>query len=146
MSNGKGVISADEFGKRLAALCLKRGGGGMPKRQRDQHILLKSIALMLNRDTVYAETELNLRIQSWLDAIGQEIQIDHVSLRRHLVDEGYVVRDPAGANYRPVSDTHSEMFDPSIDELTPHSIIDDAMQVREERKRRFLNDGTNADR
>jgi len=103
MNVGNGAITADEFRKRLAALCLKRGGGGMPKRRRDQHILLKSIALTLDRNAVYTEAELNLRIQSWLELVGHEIQVDHVSLRRHLVDEGYLTRDPAGDTYVPVT-------------------------------------------
>ena len=79
-------ISLSDFKKRLIAICLSGGGRGMPKKPRDQQILLKSVVLTLNDSHVYTEKELDLNLKSWLTNIGSSIELDHVTLRRHLVD------------------------------------------------------------
>ena len=140
MSDSQSKISAGEFKQRLAVLCLKKGGGGLPSKRRDQQILFKSIALTLDITRNYTEAELNDRLQDWLARVGRHVQIDHVSLRRHLVDEGYVVRDPAGRSYRLVDSAKTDRFDPEIESIDPHLVIDEAIRRREERKRQYLGD------
>ena len=38
-------------------------------------------------------------LKGWLALAGPRVELDHVSLRRSLVDEGYLVRDAAGVAY-----------------------------------------------
>ena len=40
---------------------------------------------------------LNAELQQWLFEVGGGMDIDHVTLRRYLVDEGYLVRDAKGS-------------------------------------------------
>ena len=79
-------IRTAEFKNRLAVLCLRGRGGGFPRKHRDQHILFKSITLMLETKRDYSETEVNECLAIWLSHVGRSIEIDHVSLRRYLVD------------------------------------------------------------
>ena len=129
------MISADQFKSRLEVLCLRGGGRGLPRKPRDRHILFKSIVLMLDPEKIYSETEINRGIETWLAEIGQTVEIDHVTLRRHLVDEGYLKRDNTGATYKVSTEEMSEVFDPAIDSLVPELIIVAAREHMERKKR-----------
>ena len=117
----------------------------MPRRRRDQHILLKSVVLTLDPGGLYSEKELNARLKWWLANVGQELQVDHVSIRRYLVDEGYVIRDPAGMTYRPAKEAHSDLFDSAVDRLSPEAVIREAVGEQQNRKRDFLSGSTNVE-
>ncbi len=93
-------ISAEEFSRRLRALARGGVGPGLPRRSGDAHILLEAVALTLTVAPTYTEKELGEALREWLAAAGPRVDIDPVSLRRHLVDAGYLVRDPAGRSYR----------------------------------------------
>jgi hypothetical protein len=131
------AISAAEFERRMTALCLGGVGPALPRRRRDRHILLKSVALLLGHGTAYTERTINSLIGSWLEAAGPAVRLDHVSLRRHLVDEGYVVRDPAGGTYQVCpSPASPEPFDPAVDGLDPLGAVRAARAARQERRQR----------
>ena len=130
-------ISVAEFKHRLEAICLSHGGGGLPRKRRDQDILFKSIMLVIDPARTYTESELNQVLEKWLSEVGQTVEIDHVSLRRHLVDAGYLSRDLAGASYQVCQEAISDLFEPAVDELDPVRVIEDARQFREEKKRQY---------
>ncbi|MCB0194610.1 MAG: DUF2087 domain-containing protein [Anaerolineae bacterium] len=132
------TISVAEFKTRLETLCTKGGGRGLPRSGHDQQILFKSIVLTLDSQRAYTETDLNQALGQWLVQVGQTIEIDHVSLRRHLVDEGYISRDSAGGLYT-VSTAASDQFDPGIDALDPATVIVEAQLERERKKQEYLN-------
>jgi len=93
-------ITAGEFEERIAALCLSGAGAAFPRRQRDRHILCRSMVQMLDARENYSEADLNDALRRWLSEIGTTFEMDHVTLRRYLVDEGYVLRDADGSRYR----------------------------------------------
>jgi hypothetical protein len=130
-------ISATEFKQRLEAICLSHGGGGLPRKRRDQDILFKSIMLFIDSTKAYSENELNQVLEKWLSEVGQTVAIDHVSLRRHLVDAGYLRRDLAGAVYKVHPGAISALFEPAVDELDPARVIEKARQLRAEKKRQY---------
>lgn len=130
-------ISTREFERRMIALCLGGVGPALPRRWRDRHIFLRSVALLLGDGRVYTEPEINRLLTSWLDAVGPDVRLDHVSLRRHLVDEGYVVRDPAGRTYEVRSSQEQRLlFEPGVDNADPLAAVRTARAEREERARR----------
>jgi hypothetical protein len=134
----KSNIELTEFKNRLAVLCLQGGGRGLPRKPRDRHILFKSVTLLLDPKKSYAETEINQQLGQWLAEIGQTVEVDHVTLRRYLVDEGYLERDPAGKNYRVSTQTMPDIFAPDIESLNQHLIIEKAKARREQEKRDHL--------
>ena len=131
-------ISTNEFIQRLEALCLSAGGRGLPKKRRDWDILFKSIMLTLDLKRNYSEKEINRALEEWLADIGQAIEIDYVTLRRHLVDTGYLIRDLAGRSYRIGLDAMAGLFEPATDTVNPAAVIEEARRRKEERKRQHL--------
>jgi hypothetical protein len=93
------LITATEFEQRLAALCLGGAGAAFPRRDRDRHVLYRSILLTLDVTENYSEKALNAELQKWLSEVATGMDIDHVTLRRYLVDEAYLFRDAKGSTY-----------------------------------------------
>jgi hypothetical protein len=130
-------ITSEEFEKRLIALCLSGTGSGFPKRRRDRSILLLSLVLSMNVPETCSESELNDAIKTWLRNVGRRIEIDHTTLRRTLVDEGYLTRSRDGATYR-IRVTNREFdVDPSALDIRPESIIERAELETSARRRLF---------
>ena len=131
------TICTREFEQRMIALCLGGVGPALPRRRRDRHILLKSVVLLLGHGRAYTEAAINDLLESWLDAVGPAVRLDHVSLRRHLIDRGYVVRDPAGGTYQVCpSQARRCLFEPGVDDVNPLAAVRAARAEREERRRR----------
>jgi tRNA(Arg) A34 adenosine deaminase TadA len=83
-------------------LCVRRGislGGLASGRQEDFRTVLAAAALALGEGDVYDERAVNARLQAWLGAPGAMLDVDHVELRRWLVDTGLVGRDGYGHRY-----------------------------------------------
>ncbi len=99
MENREPLIDEAEFRRRLTALCASGVGPGLPRKRRDTHILLRSMAMSFDPAGRYTERAVGEVLKHWLELAGPRVELDHVSLRRSLVDEGYLVRDPAGAAY-----------------------------------------------
>jgi hypothetical protein len=65
--------------------------------------------------------------------------LDYVSLRRALVDEGFLHRDSSGNHYTLDLTPFSDQFDPEIRSLDLLQLISDAIKEKERRKQEFLN-------
>lgn len=132
------LITADEFKHRLEALCLSPGGRGLPRKRRDWDILFKSITLTLEPGRDYSEKEINQALEEWLADVGQAIEIDCVTLRRHLVDAVYLIRDPAGMSYRVGLEVMADLFEAAADMIDPAAVVEEARRRREQRKQQYL--------
>lgn len=128
-------ISVNEFRRLLENISR---GKGFPRKRRQQHVLLKSVVLLLEPGQDYSERQINDTLQKWLDTVGKSIEIDHVSLRRRLVDEGYLIRDRDGRRYRADEANMGSLFEPAINAIYPVAVIEGAEQRRAMRKREFL--------
>ena len=92
------VVPQDEAARRLRALSSGGVGPGLPRRRRDQWILLHAACSALPPAPL-DERALNEMLKAWLLGLGPRVDLDHVSLRRALVDDGFVERTPDGASY-----------------------------------------------
>ena len=94
-------IGPDQYARRIRAL-LSRGGltNALPRRERDRWILYHAIARRFALGERLSEREADARIADFLLGPGHFLELDRVTLRRALVDEGFVDRDPAGHSYR----------------------------------------------
>lgn len=114
-------IPAAELAARFVTLCTRGGTGrDWPRKQRDRWILLRALQARLVSEASLGEREVTARIQDWLLGPGRDFAIDAVSLRRALVDEGFLDRDDYGRAYR-VSSRHEhrvrfEDMPPDLDE------------------------------
>jgi len=129
------IISVEEFEKRLAAICLNGSGASFPRKSRDRQILYCSIIQTLDRARKYSEPELNDALQEWLLHIGTCLDMDHVTLRRYLIDERYLSRDANGTAYQiNAARIDSIEFEPSIAAIDPVTVIQTAKDRMAERK------------
>lgn len=129
-------VTEAEFRKRLPILC-RQNAGFFPRKPRDQHILFKSLCLTLEPGRPYSETDLNLALETWLQTIGTAVEIDHVTLRRYLVDAGYIERDAAGSSYHLVSGDPDVAFEAAIAALDQPALLAEAEARREAAKRKY---------
>ena len=88
------MIEPEEFVERLCRLAADRGPRRFPRKPRDREILMKSITLLLRSDATYSEPEINAALQDWSREVAPAIDIDHVTLRRLMVDHGHLERTP----------------------------------------------------
>jgi len=65
----------------------------------DFALMMAAAAGAFALDGEYAEREVNDRLRAWLAGAGAMIDVDHVELRRWLVDTGVLVRDGFGRAY-----------------------------------------------
>lgn len=133
-------IEISEFKNRFVSLIM--GGQGFPKKHVDRHILLISAALGLEPQRQYTESELNDALRKWTAHFGEPVSLDHVSLRRFLVDEGYLWRDGAGKRYELTTTGWPYAFDPSIRTLDLDVLIDEARAARELKKQQYMTRST----
>ena len=101
MSHAPVRIGPDEYARRIRALLLRGGlSNALPRRERDRWILFHAIACRFARKEQLSEREADGRIADFLLGPGHFLELDRVTLRRALVDEGFVDRDPSGHSYR----------------------------------------------
>ena len=92
------VVPLEEAARRLRALTSGGVGPGLPRRRRDQWILLYTASCALPSGPL-DERSLNEMLKAWLVGLGPRVDLDHVSLRRALVDDGFIERTPDGGRY-----------------------------------------------
>jgi hypothetical protein len=108
------MISLEEFVERVLKLGADRGPRGFPRARRDREILMKSITLELDEKATYSEREVNEQLKRWLREIAPAIDVDHVALRRTLVDYGYLERTRDGSKYRVGFPPNAVAFDVEV--------------------------------
>jgi hypothetical protein len=96
MSKRKRPINSKEFKERVVDLCLKSGSSGLPRKARDRHIVLKSVAMTLDPHRAMTAEEVDNAIERWAWVVAQRLEVDRVTLRRGLVHEGYLNCDRNG--------------------------------------------------
>ncbi len=130
-------ITDSQFRERFGALYF--GGQDLPKKPLDRQIVLISAILGLERQRKYSESELNDELRKWTALFGQRYNLDHVTLRRYLVDERYIVRDTSGGSYELGSlDLLPTTFDPTLASFDLKALISEAKSAQELKKRQYL--------
>jgi hypothetical protein len=133
------AITAPEFKKRLARLCLSGQSNELPRKQRDRHIILKSIALDLSKNQTYSEREINAALMRWIGEVGHALAVDHAALRRSLVDEKYLERSEGGAVYRVAPSGGAGWFAAEVEGIQPALVIEEAILAAAARREQFRN-------
>ncbi|WP_082709996.1 DUF2087 domain-containing protein [Burkholderia sp. TSV86] len=74
----------------------------------DMTVTLAMAAMCIPANVALAESAVNQALRRWLDEEGAMLRIDHVELRRTLIDMGYWQRDGFGRTYerRPLPVDH----------------------------------------
>src|ERR1051325_4401892 len=101
----------------------------LPTRPADLKLLLRLAASRLEPGRSYREAEINELLREWLATFSAPQGIDHVTLRRCLVDFGHLQRDKAGERYR-----LNPLFRPAA-AANPAAVLDEIRRERAARKR-----------
>ena len=111
---------------------------GFPKRPEHRDILLAVAAMTLIRRRPYAEPEVNEVLLEWLASVRGAI--DHVTLRRRMVDCGFLRRTRDGSRYfLDYGRVAGILGNPAI-EIDAAVILDNVLRERGARKRVYTKD------
>jgi hypothetical protein len=103
----------------------------------DRAVLFKSVLLSMEDGgaALRTELEINEMLKSWLAEVGRNVDVDHVALRRALVDDGWLVRSADGRAYRAADGRGAAELDASIEDVDPREAIRRAEEAAARRKR-----------
>lgn len=104
----------------------------LPKKRSEAEVVMALSVVGLKVDTFYDETEINTHLSAWLEPITSVA--DYVTLRRELVDLGFLRRASDGAIYRTVSERVDELLTPAAQQIDPKAIFAQVESARIERK------------
>ena len=88
--------------ERFRKLAIKRGltpGALLDASPEDFNLLLLSLRREFVTARLYNESEINEQLKNWLQTVGAMLEVDHVELRRWLVDLAILARDAYGHVY-----------------------------------------------
>ncbi|MGH0030656.1 MAG: DUF2087 domain-containing protein [Myxococcota bacterium] len=117
------MIGPEEFVERLCLVGADRGPRGFPRKERDRQILMKSIVMLMDSGRTYGEGEINQLLIEWNREVAPAVRIDHVSLRRWLVDYGHLERTASGSAYRVGFPPRPLAFDLEVDDLDVRATV-----------------------
>lgn len=132
-------VTSSRFKERFVSIVL--GGRALPRKRLDRNVLLRSAVQGLDPGRGYSEPGLNDVLLDWTARFGEDLGLDHVTLRRFLVDEGYLIRDAAGEEYV-LGPARAYTFDGSLEEIDLDRLVREARRTREARKLRHGSGGS----
>jgi hypothetical protein len=131
------MITLDEFVERIVRLGADRGPRGFPRNRRDRSILMKSVTLGLDEKATYSEGQINEHLKRWRREIAPAIETDHVTLRRWLVDYGYLERRRDGSEYRVGFPANAVAFDLEIYDVDLKATVAAYLEEQKRRSKRL---------
>lgn len=139
------MITEVDFRKRIVTLLVRSGLTDLPKSEKDRQILFKSAAIGFKLGVEMTEGEVNEVLGYWSTHIAGLRNYDYISLRRALVDYGYLERSSDGTSYvRSASGPGGWAFEVGIDEIDLETMLAAAREEIEARKRAFMEKNKNA--
>ena len=111
---------------------------GYPTRRTDEDLLLRMAASRFEFGRSYSEAEVNDILRTWLDTFCAPYGIDHVTMRRRLVDTRFLVRDTAGTEYHLAAAAARELVRDTTLNQDPAHVLEEIRHEREARKRQHV--------
>ena len=107
----------------------------LPKSRAETQAFLALAASELDPQDVYSEPELNGLLEDWLADFASLSHLDYVTVRRSLVDHGFVLRDQRGESYRSNQVVINSAIKLEARSVQPKLLFDEAKLVRRTRRR-----------
>ena len=104
----------------------------VPRRPADQDLIVRLAAATLEEGREYTERDLNGHLKQWLATFVEPYGIDHVTLRRMLVDSRLLTRTTSGSLYVLDASRMDEVED--LRGMRPVEVLEDVRREREARK------------
>jgi hypothetical protein len=107
----------------------------VPRNRKDSEVFLALAASRIESRAVLTESEVNDQLSDWLGGLADPHYLDHVTVRRYLVDFGMLFRDPEGHSYRANQAVISRYIDAAARAVVPVTILQEVKQDRSARRR-----------
>ena len=104
----------------------------LPTHMADQDLLVDLAAARFETGRTYSETEVNELLKPWLASFCEPFGIDHVTVRRMLVDSRRLVRTTSGSLYE-VNPANTRDVE-ALRGIDPAAILIEVQAEREQRK------------
>ncbi len=130
------MITLDEFVERLCRLGADGARRRFPRNSRDREILMQSVVMELDSERSYSEQEINGQLVAWSRDVTPSIDVDHVTLRRLLVDYQRLERTADGASYRIGFPARTVAFELEVFDLDQRATVAAYREQLESRRRR----------
>lgn len=104
----------------------------IPKRPQDQDLLALMAAARFHPGAVYREGEVNDILTGWLATFSEPYGIDHVTLRRMMVDSRLLVRTKSGSTYAVNAEKAEQIA--SVGAFVPAAMLNEIQAERRRRK------------
>ena len=129
------MLSVSEYCASLAKIFGRGPVLRYPKIARDRTVFLACATASLAQGQQYSETEINGTLGSWLKSKDALEAIDHVTLRRYLIDTGFLGRAKNGADYNVISSALALAIEPDALRLRVEDVLRNSEEERLERKK-----------
>ncbi len=105
----------------------------VPTRPSDQDLLVALAVSRFDTQRTYREREVNEKLKGWLATFCEPFGIDHVALRRLMVDSRFMSRTKSGSVYRVNPETVAETD--AVRTVDPRHVLAEVRKERDSRKR-----------
>ena len=129
------MIGRDQVMKVLARLLSGGPIEHLPRKFSDTELLMALAASSFNAKQKYSEKEVNEHLIHWLKEFTHPTGLDHVTIRRYLVDLNFLLRNPSGSSYWINEAVIASMLEPEARTIHPRDVLAEVQRQREERKR-----------
>jgi hypothetical protein len=123
----------DETHRALKRMLSNGPLAAVPKRPSDQQLLVAMAAAQLEPGQDYSEGEVNEKLLAWIETFCEPHGLDHVTLRRMLVDSRLISRTKSGSAYRLNAERLAEIE--AVASVDPGEVLEEIRVERESRKR-----------
>lgn len=127
-------ISRDEAERVLSRIFRAGPLRHLPKSRKDTELLIALAAAYLDPQAVYTEKAINNEIREWMAGFTDSVTMDHVTLRRYMVDYRLVLRDDNGDRYRTNQMVLNAFISADARSIRPIELFRQVQEEREARK------------
>lgn len=128
-------MGKDEVERILTRLLCAGWLDQLPRKLSDKEVLMALAASSLKTKQQYSEKEVNAHLLQWLEGFTYPSCIDHVTVRRYLVDLRFIKRNPSGSLYWTNEVAIASILEPGARNIHPRDILLQIQHQREQRKR-----------
>lgn len=125
----------------LVARLRRQFSGGalrrLPRNPEDAELLMALSLLGLDANAAFEESDINLHLIAWLNGIAADDGPDYVTLRRYLVDSGFLRRSSDGVVYRVQGERIDAVLSPEAKSVDVRQILETVETERSERRQAF---------
>ncbi|MBD1917970.1 MULTISPECIES: DUF2087 domain-containing protein [Cyanophyceae] len=129
------MIGRDQVMKVLGRLLSSGPIDHLPRKFSDTELLMALAASSFNAKQEYSEKEVNDHLVDWLKGFTDPTGLDHVTVRRYLIDLKFFLRNPSGSSYWMNEAVIALVLEPEARTVHPCDVLAEVQRQREERKR-----------